>query len=461
MSSFDLDFEDEVLATCMRNKTYLRKAISVVEAHTFGTEHRIWLWKTVSDVWETSGELLTRKVALHRARSDFKDDEERIAVVELVGKLKSLRPKSPHAALHELGKFVRFAKAGSAFERSVGLLEKGDVDEAYRLMDLLVQSDRREDDKWEVSRWIEEFTARLVHQKNIKLNPHLYPAVATGIRGLDKLIDGLRPTELGIVASTTNRGKSIFAVQLGYWAINQGIGVVDFRTEMSAAQTAMRYDSRWTRILHSKFKHFEFRRKEIRVLDERLKKAKKKYKGLLRIVGMPVTTATLAKLKRAVTELRDDMRNVGLIIVDSGDHVRPEQSSSRDFRFETAEVYWGLAGWAATDRLPIWAMAQLSAKAVDRVGQTEDIAEAYDKGRIADILATLNQPTEKNRSTSKLMVGEGSVEDEKMVQARIKQSGDSTDLELNLAKHRDGVAKVIIPLETDLRRMLIQDRDTA
>lgn len=459
MTTFDLDFEDEILSQCMRDKDYLRGAAGIIEAHHFGTEQRGWVWETINDVWESSAELLTRKMALHRARGDFKDDEERVAAIEIIGKLKKLKPESPRAALTELGKFVRFTSISSGMEEAVRRIEKGDIDAAYERMGVVLADDRRGDDDWEVSRWIEEFNTRMVHQKNIMLNPGLYPAIKTGIKGLDKVTDGLRPTEMGIVASITNRGKSIFACHLGFHSINQGYGVVDFRTEMSCAQTAMRYDSRWTRMLHSKFKHFEFSDKEIKAIAYRLKKAKKRYKGLLRIISMPVTTATLPKMKRAVAEMRDEMENIGMIIIDSGDHVRGEDAGRRDFRFETAGVYWDIAGWAATDQLSIWVMTQLGKQAADRIGKSEDASEAYDKARIADQFVTINSPKRKSRATPKVMIGED--DDDSAAESRIKKSNTpgSGDLELFLAKYRDGVANIVIPLQTDLKRMLIQDRD--
>jgi hypothetical protein len=174
---------------------------------------------------------------------------------------------------------------------------------------------------------------------------------------------------------------------------------------------------------------------------------------------MPVTTATLPKMKRAVDEMRDEMANIGLIIIDSGDHVRDEGGSRKDFRFETAGVYWDISGWAATDQLPIWVMTQLGKQAADRIGKSEDASEAYDKARISDLFVTINQPKRKSRATPKVMIGED--EDDEAAESRIKKANvvGSGDLELFLSKYRDGLANLVIPLQTDLKRMLIQDRE--
>jgi replicative DNA helicase len=454
--AFNIEFEDDVLAQCLRDSDYLKGAIGIVEGHHFGTDHRGWVWEVIKDVWVGSAELLTRKVAQQRVRADFRDEEERVAVYELMGKLFKLKPESPRAALSELSKFARFARLQSGMEDAVRRLDKGDVDEAYKTVTRVIAEDRMDTDNIQVVRWIEEFDQRLIHQKRIKDHPELYPAIRTGIKGLDNVIDGIRPTEMGIVAATTGRGKSIMGCHLGFHAINQDCGVIDFRTEMSASQVSMRYDSRWTRMVHSKFKRFDFTVDEIKAIKERLRKARARYDGLLRIVSIPVTTATLPKIKRTVDELRDEMRNVKMIILDSADHIRGDERY-RDFRFETAGVYWDIAGWAVEDELPIWCTTQLGKQAADRIGKTEDAAEAYDKGRICDTFITINQPVHKSRATPKVEIGDDN--DTEGDRARVqKLSVSGSDLVLFLSKYRDGVANLAIPLTTDLKRMLIQDR---
>lgn len=457
---FDLDFEDEILAQCLRDPDYIKGAIDLVEGHNFGTEHRGWMWEVSKDLWESSGELITRKLVQRRARADYKDEEERVAVLELVGKLFKLRPKAPRAALIELRDFSRFAQLQSGMEDAVRLLDKGNIDEAYKIIQSVTTADAKEAGSTiQISRWMEEFTDRLKHQKMIKDHPDLYPSIKTGIKALDRATDGgIRPTEMGIVAATTGKGKSIFSCHLGYHAIKQGCGVIDFRTEMSAAQVAMRYDSRWSTHLHSKFKGFEWDKDEIRAMGARLAKAKERFKGLLRIVSIPVTTATLPKMKAVVEELMPEMPNVKLLIFDSADHIR-EDTGYKDFRFETASVYWGIAGWMAEAELSAWCTAQLSSGAAERIGKSEDVSEAYDKARISDIFLTLNRPKRKSRATAKIEIGEDDDEEADAKRVEAVSTGVGGDLEAFLAKYRDGVADLPIPLQTDLKRMLITDRD--
>lgn len=455
MANFDQEFEDEILAQCLRNTDYVKTASSTLNAHDFCSEQHAWLWGQISDVWQNCGELLPTSLVLRRARADFKDEDERAAVLELSSKLFRLKPTAPRAALSELSDFVRFVKLQTSLEDAVRQMEKGKVDDAYKTVYRTVSFDARPTG-YEVARWIEEIPDRLKESKRRKDNPNLYPAIPTGIKGLDKVIQGIRLKEFGLIGATTNRGKSVMAVHLGFHSIIHQYGVVHFSTEMHHSLVAMRYDSRWSRILHSKFKLFDFTRRELAALATRIKKARAKYAGLLRIVSMPVTAGRIQHMRRVVEELRDEMRNLKLVILDSADHIRAE-APQRERRHEIGDVFWELAGWAQEDDLALWATTQLAARAAGRVGTSEDVADNYDKARIAGIIATLNKPVSKSRATPKIAIGDD--DDEDGDKKRVEAKGLSTDLELFLSKYRDGAAEIRVPLQTDLKRMLIQDRD--
>jgi len=297
--AFDVEFEDEILSQCMRSTEYLRGATATLDSHHFATEQHGWIWKTMKDVWDSHGERLTTRLISHRARGDFKDVDERMAVLELSSKLKRLRPAAPKAALGELGEFVRFVHLQTSMEDAVRHLDKGNIGEAYSAVGKVVSMDSRPND-YEVAHWVEEFVDRLKAAKVRRDNPDAYPVIATGIRGLDKIIGGIRETELGIIAATTNRGKSIMGVHLGFHAIKKNHGVIHFSTEMHKDQVSMRYDSRWSRMVHAKFKTYDFTSAEIKSMAARLKKARMRYDGLLKIVSMPVSSARLAQMKTMV-----------------------------------------------------------------------------------------------------------------------------------------------------------------
>lgn len=450
---FDQEFEDEIIAQCFRDPEFMDRASATLDAHHFSTEHHGWLWKVCKATWLDHSERATPHIVINEARSEFDDDDERAAVLTLATRLFKLRPESPKAALAALDEFVRFVKLQTAGEEMVRKLEKGDVDGAYQAVGNVIKMDARPTD-FEVTDFVGGFVERLKKSKLKRDRPDLYPVIPTGLKKVDGIIDGIRQEELALIMATTGRGKSIVCVHLGYHALKRmkDIGIVHFSYEMSHEQVAMRYDSRWTGLLHRKFKVFDFTKNEIKAMSARLRKIRESWQNRLKIVSAPVRSKTLGQSRRLVDELQGNMDvPIKLVILDSPDHFLPERQY-RDKRHEAADVYWGVKGWAEQDKLSVWASMQAGKQAADRIAKAEDASEAYEKTRIASIVMSLNAPSKKTRATPKVEVGEGELEDESEVVLT-----SAARLEMFLTKYRDGEGQIRIPLETDLARMLIKD----
>jgi replicative DNA helicase len=452
---FDQDFEDEILAQCFLDSEYMSKASDVLDAHHFSTEQHSWIWKVCRATWFDHNERVTARLLLNEARSEFPDDDEKAAALQLVAKLMALKPESPKAALGVLTEFVRFVKMQTAGEQMARKLEKGDVDGAYEEMGQIVRSDSRPTG-FEYTDFISGFADRLKTQKLRRDNPDLYPVITTGLKKLDNIIDGIRQQELGLLMATTGRGKSILCVHLGYNALkaHKDAGIVHFSYEMHHSQVAMRYDARWSGLQHRQFKTFDFTSSEIKGMAARLLKIQKQWEDRLMIVSAPVRSATLQQSRQMVAELQDKMEaKVRMVIMDSGDHLMPDRIY-RDGgkRHEHADIYWGMKGWAEEDDVAIWSSTQAGKQAADRVAKAEDASEAYEKSRIASIVLSLNSPSNKTRSTPKVEIGEDTGDENAAIEL-----SSVAQLELFLTKYRDGEGNIRIPLETDLARMIIKD----
>ena len=320
--AFDVEFEDDILAQCMRDAEYLKTALTVIEGHHFSTEQHTWLWESIKDTWESAAELTSISIITAAARSEFDDLDERAAALELASKLRKLRPTTPKAALNELSKFVRFVKLQVAGEEMAKMLERGNLDKAYTVMRETVMRDARPVG-FAVTDWMGGFAERLRDQKHKRDNPDEYPIIPTGFKKLDGIIEGIRQKEFGLVLGATGRGKSIVGVHLGYTAVKKitNIGVAHFNYEMYHAAVAMRYDARFTMMLHKKFKTFDFTEDEISAISSRLRKSYTKYNNRLKIISAPVRSATLTQSRRLVEELQGTMDvPIRLVILDSPDH---------------------------------------------------------------------------------------------------------------------------------------------
>lgn len=446
--TFDLAFEEELLAQCLHDTEFLKAAFRLLEAHHFSTPQLSWVWVQISECWKSFAERTTVKLFVSRAERDFSDIDDQRTVLEIVLKLFRLKPISPRASLAELQRFVRFVNLQVAMENAVKDLHDGKVDDAFASLRRATLQDLRPR-AYKVARWIEEFDDRQRERKHRKEHPEEYTSIPTGLRRLDGAISGMRAGELGLVVGTTGRGKSIFLGHLGYHAILSSYGVVHFSLEMPVHQVAARYDSRFTSLAHKKFKAFDFTMEELRLIDARLGKMRKALSGRLQIVSMPLRRCDIHAIRNAIEEVRSEMP-VHMIIVDSGDHM---QSSTKwdSKRLEQAEVYWDLKTLAEEESLVIWSSTQAGREWESRTAGAEAVSESYDKARIADVILTLNAPKDE-RSRSKGGSSDD-VEDESAV------SESKSRMEVFLAKYRDGESKVRIPLDPDFTTMMIRESE--
>jgi replicative DNA helicase len=454
---FDVEFEEEILAACLKRPEFVKRAAGILDAHHFSTDQLGWIWRVIKDNWETHKECITPKIIINESRSEFPDDDEQAVALELGTKLFRLEPTDPNASLAALTEFVRFVQLQTAGEEMAKQMEKGNTDGAYEIMGKAIRKDAKPTG-FERQDFIRHFARRLKTQKERRDHPELYPVIPTGFKKVDMLMDGgVRNQEFSMVMATTGKGKSIVCVHLGFHALKKikAITVAHFSFEMHVSQVLMRYDARWSGNLHKNFKVFNFTDRELSSMVARLKKVRKGWIDRLQVVSAPVRSASLLDVRRQVQEMNDELEfPVGFVIMDSVDHLQPERIyKDGGKRHEHGDLYWGAKAWAEEDDIPIWSSTQAKASAADRIARSEDAGEAYEKSRIASNILSLNSPSNKNRSTPKVEIGEDDdAEDDREVVIK-----KASQLSMLLTKQRDGECNVHIPLDTDLARMLIKD----
>lgn len=453
MREFDLDFEEQVLAAALADTEYLRNASRLLDEHHFGTECHGWVWGQVRELWTRYAERATPKIISARAKRDFPDIEKRRPYVELAVKLFKLKPEGPKAALEELTEFVRFVTLESALEQAATHLEKGELTKAYDVSRAVTLRDLRPKSYIEV-RWIEDFDDRQLARKHKKEHPEEYGTITTGIARLDKIMGGgAQRSEFGLVLGTTGRGKSIFLMHLGFSAICADHGGVYFSLEMPAEQIATRVDARWARLLHAKFKAYDFTRKELKFLKEKHDRDFKRFKNKFRIISMPLRSANIAAIRNAYEEVKSTMK-VDLVLVDSGDHMNSTRKHESR-RLEQAEVYWDLADFAGEENIVVWSSTHAGREWEAKLITAEATSESYDKARIADTVVSLSAPKRRSRARPDV----SKIERKRPTPAP-DDGGVKTvrrPIELFLAKYRDGESKLRIPLDTDFSRMMIKE----
>jgi len=215
--------------------------------------------------------------------------------------------------------------------------------------------------------------------------------VATGIPQLDAkyiLNGGHGNGELGIVVAPSGVGKSQFLVQLGANAIREGKNVVYYTLELSENAIAIRFDSNFCQIDSN----------DVRYQKEEVIQHYKDHPeyGRLFIKEYPMNFATVDTFRNHLERLSMMDFIPDLIIIDYADVMRASQHYDT-LRFELRKTYEDLKAFAKEVNVPIWSASQSNkAGANEDIVQQENMAEAYGKAAVCDLIIGLSRrPEEK------------------------------------------------------------------
>ncbi len=458
---FDQAFEDSVLGACLRDTGFLKRAVRIVDAHHFAGKEREWIWKVISETWNKFQERATPRLLAARAKRDFKDEERRKPHLALAIKLWKAAPDAPESALEELKSFVRYVNLQLGMEAAAECLERGELDEAESSLEKAKV--RSVDRAYTHVQWIEGFEDRQAQRKYEREHPDEFTVIPTGIKKLDKALSGgARIGEVGLIMGTTGRGKSILSSNFAHSAIKHGFPTVVFGMEMPARQIAARHDSRWSGMEYNKFKQYDFRPDELRELDSRLRRARKQFKNKLHIISMPVRSADIRTIRGALQDLKDEHGfTPAQVVMDSADHLNSTNKSLESFRLQQAEVYWELKRLAEEDGYMVWSTTHAGREWATKIATAEASSESYDKSRIADLVLSINDPAYGGGKRRRRVEFAEELDEEKDDDEEIEAPtlGGSKLLELFLAKYRDGISMMKIPLDADFARILVKEKE--
>ena len=220
--------------------------------------------------------------------------------------------------------------------------------------------------------------------------------VGTGWVPIDNLTrGGLGTGELGVCIAPTGAGKSMALVHLGAEALRQGRTVVHYTLELGDKVVATRYDSCLTGInLQDVFTNKEYIFDKIQDVD-----------GKLIVKEYPTKSASTNTLRTHLDKLTRLGEDIGMVIVDYGDLLRPV-SSQREKRNELESIYEELRGIAQTFDCPVWTASQTNRSGLNaEVITMESISEAFNKCFVADFIFSLSRTVEdKNNDTGRIFI---------------------------------------------------------
>jgi replicative DNA helicase len=215
--------------------------------------------------------------------------------------------------------------------------------------------------------------------------------VHTGFKDLDKLLAGLHPGDLCILAARPSVGKTALALNMGVNAARHGASVAIFSLEMGADQLVQRVLCSEARINLQ-----DVRTGYVKDSDwYTIHTAMGKLAQLDFWVDDTPSISILEVRAKARRQLRDKPK--GFIIVDYLQLMQPQGRRSENRQTEIAEISRGLKILAKELKVPILALSQLSRAVEQRAGKRPQLSDLRESGAIeqdADVVMFIDRNTD-------------------------------------------------------------------
>lgn len=186
---------------------------------------------------------------------------------------------------------------------------------------------------------------------------------STGYYALDKMLYGLTPTHLTVLAARPGMGKSALATNIACnIAIRQRLPVLFFTLEMSAQQVMRRI------VVAEAQTNSSIDTMRMVVVPEHLK--------ILERPGLD-----LAVMRATVLKFQQQYSTIGLVVVDYLGLMEAEGKSSYE---RTKQISRGLKRMAIEMKVPVLALAQLSRSVEERQDKRPRLSDLRDSGSIEE-----------------------------------------------------------------------------
>jgi len=220
-------------------------------------------------------------------------------------------------------------------------------------------------------------------QKAYQSDSHI-TGVTTGLKDLDRMLGGLHPSDLIILAARPSMGKTALATNIAFNAAyeqlrspEEGAAVVFFSLEMSAEQLASRILSEQTHVRSD-----DIRRGQLSADDFPRFVAVAQELSRMNFFIDDTPGITVAQLRARARRLKRT-HNIGMIVVDYLQLMQGSSSNRSESRvLEISEITRGLKGIAKELNVPVVALSQLSRQVENREDKRPQLADLRESGSI-------------------------------------------------------------------------------
>jgi len=417
-------FEADLLSVFLKNrKKYIKFSTKIKEEH-FRNEVLRWTYKVLSNYFSKFKDLPTIKVFQSELlKTSFSSEKKKQYFIVI----KKLFKRKVKTSLKYMEKNVEEKIDQEEFlvavDKSLREIEKGNISKAKKeLLTNLIMNTPNEGDTIRV---LQDWESRQILREELSKIPAIKRFISTPYKVINVATQGIQVSEAATVAGVTGMGKSIVAGEFGVNSFLEGLNVLHFTLENLAEQTAQRYDSRLSEIEYDTIKLYEFDKSQLSHFRKVFKSLSSRMKNDVVIKETVKDETSIVMVDKVLELLKLEGFDTEFLIIDSCDLMSAVKNYD-SHRLDRASIYWDFKFYLKAKRLPGLTTTQLKATSRFKLSTVEDLAEAYDKARILDIIYIMNQSEE--------------------------QAKDNI-LTLALDKNRDGPGGVRVDLYRDYKKM--------
>jgi hypothetical protein len=410
----DIDLEADVLAACLKDKKFVRKALPVLRVREFSNRWNSWIWKMLLACYNTYSDIPSIATWEFYLQHEWRNDDDRNYARATLRGLWERPPQSSVAALGALRKYVTVAYIRKVGGESLHKVEQGDINGAIETF-LGSSAWRRQIDEEEESL---SHAAGLPERLKRWTTPDATPRVPTFSYTVNKWLRGglktRRAHNVGQFFANTNVGKTAMMTDTAYNGLmsRPDIIVCHGTTEESKQEVADRHDARFVHISREHMSDGTVPNRDIRAVLEKYAATPEVMERLFIKEFQQGTPITF--FQNWIEEKREDFPDhIILGILDMPEHFTGQEYDKEYQRI--ASVYWTLKAMAmdpALEPFGMWVAGHAKADAAKKkVMVAEDQGGAYAKSQIVDVQIGLRVTDHKAPNP-----------DHKVVEARITKN---------------------------------------
>jgi replicative DNA helicase len=394
--AFDDDFQKKIAAMALRDVTFMQRTDGLIKPEYFEnladasiTNIVLRYFKKYKKVPEaaTFATLLKHEIAMKTVKPDM----ARI-IIPRIKELRESDISDRDFVIDQVATFARYQAVSKSILDAVHRLEMHDFDSISTALQSALDVGAHPDaGLYKYGEMIETRTEERLDRAAGKLPP---TGISTGYAGIDNHLyhKGWGRRELSVLMGGAKAGKTTALITFGINAAAHlyRYNVLYVTLEVSSKIIAERMDANISNQLM-----FELGDKPHEVKEK--VSAFKEKSGEFNIIEFPAGTMTVSDLRRVVEHHKAKGIKYDLIIVDYADLMAPERFTDSSIE-NSKSVYVALRGFAMQEDLAVLTATQTNREgAKAAVAKMTDIAEDFNKVRIADVVISINK-TDEERS---------------------------------------------------------------